>query len=261
MKEHEIEKLAEEVLQAYGQKAVPVDLAGIAAAERIELCPGDYGDDFHGRIEYLPRHGTFALFHQRLPDRFPGRVRFTIGHELGHYFIEEHREILMRGIAHYSEESFTAKNPIEKEADQFASALLIPRKAVEAAMKAHGFLTLDGIFNLAIRCQSSARAAALRYIALASEPCVVIVSKDGKVLYSRSSEDAEVRGFGGLGQKTVPAGSPTSMAAVTVGKTIGAETSTTAWFSPRYRSSDLWEDAQQLGQSSTVLTLLSWKND
>lgn len=56
--------------------------------------------------------------------------RFTLAHELGHYFIDQHRRGLEEGKvrSHGSVVEFESELPIEQEADTFAASLLMPRE-------------------------------------------------------------------------------------------------------------------------------------
>jgi len=261
MKDFEIESLADQILESYQQQA-PVDLIYIANQEGIELLEGDYGDDFHGRLEFLSDMGKFALFHPRLATaRFSGRIRFSIAHELGHYFIEEHREGIIRGIFHNAEQGFISNNPIEREADKFAAALLIPNQLLRATTGRRGILTLNQILSLAQKCNASAQATAFRYVRFAEEPCLAIISKEGNILYSFASDEANARGFGLLGNRQVPPLSVTYKASQgNVQNIVEGETNTTLWFSERRGYEELWEEAIPLGSTFFVLTLLSWKD-
>jgi hypothetical protein len=261
VQEHEIETLAETVLDAYRQEEPPVNLELIAKEERIKLVEGDFPDDFHGQIEYLKEFGTFAIYHPRLATaRSRGRVRFSICHEFGHYFIEAHRRVLLSGITHHSE-GFRTNSPIEIQADRFASALLLPRKAVDLRLGKHRILTLEKILKLAGDCDASAQAAAFRYVNLAEERCVAVVSRDREILYSFHSPEAKARGFAFLGNKLVPHASAALRAAqVEPGEIVQLKTSSHDWFSARdyTDTDDLWEEAVRVGRSSVVLSLLSW---
>src|SRR5258706_4580314 len=123
MRASEIERLASEVLSGWGGKTPPVDVESIARDEGIALGPGSYGENFCGRIEFHSDVSKFILFHPDLDlVHNPARVRFSIAHELGHYFIEHHRELLMAGRAHNSTSGFICEDDIEREADEFAAA-------------------------------------------------------------------------------------------------------------------------------------------
>lgn len=261
MTDRDAEVLVEQVLSAFNERA-PVDLLRIASEEGIELLEGDFGDDFHGRLEFLRDLGAFALYHPRLETaRYPGRVRFSIAHELGHYFIESHREGIINGLFHNSEEGFCSPSVVEAEADRFASALLIPAKAIKSAMGSRQFLTLAQILALAYRCEASAQATAFRYARFAEEPCIAVVSSASQILYAFASDEADGLGFKRLGISRVPSGSATAQATSSNSSDIfEAATDTTRWFSQRSRTAELWEEAVRLGSSSLVLTLLAWKN-
>jgi hypothetical protein len=63
--------------------------------------------------------------------RYPsnGFRRFTVGHELGHYFLEGHPEHLFKDgcTLHTSTTGFISDDRYEQEADAFAASLLMPK--------------------------------------------------------------------------------------------------------------------------------------
>ncbi|SUS07210.1 conserved hypothetical protein [uncultured Defluviicoccus sp.] len=261
MRDDEIEALADSVLSLY-RLSPPVDLVKLAKDEGVELVEGDFGSDFHGRIEYLQDERVFAIYHPGITSEiFPGRVRFTIAHELGHYFIPAHRDVLLKVLVHDSDEDFRTGSSIEKQADRFAAALLLPGKLLKEKMGRKGFLSLAEIKAVASNCCTSLQAAAFRYTQFTTEPHLAIVSEDRKILYYFASEEAQALGFAGLGNRLVPENSPTVHASSDPLRALkeGA-TSSEAWFSERYKRADLWEEAVSLGYSGRALTLLSWQN-
>ena len=261
MRDDEIDALADSVLSLY-QLSLPVDLAKLAEDEGVQLVEGEFGPDFHGRIEYLSDERVFAIYHPGIASEiFPGRVRFTIAHELGHYFIPEHRDVLLKSLVHDSDEDFRPGSNIEKQADRFAAALLLPSKFLKEKMGRKGFLSLVEIKAIASICCTSLQAAAFRYTQFTTEPHLAIVSEDRRILYYFASEEAQALGFAGLGNRLAPENSPTVHAASDPLKAIkeGA-TNSEAWFSERYKRADLWEEASSLGYNGRVLTLLSWQN-
>ena len=259
MTDPQIETLADEVVAAFGL-ATPIDLERIAREEGIELAEGDYGEEFHGRIEYLAEVGAFVIYHPSVvAGQYPSRVRFSIAHELGHFYIPQHREILLKGRFHYSLEGFRHKNEIERQADTFAAALLIPTKLLKERMGRRGFLTLAQILALAEDCRASAQATAFRYTRFTREPHLALVSENGKVLYGFASEEARIWGFGKLRDIPVPEGSSTRRASASNG-IQEQKTEVAAWFPHRETNAELWEEAMRLGSSNRVLTLLSWTN-
>lgn len=260
MIDFQVEVLADEVVAAFGLATVPVDIERIAREENIELAEADFGEDFYGRIEYLAEVETFAIYHPSMAgSQYPPRVRFSIAHELGHYYIPHHREMLLKGASHYSLEGFRHKNVIERQADTFAAALLIPTTVLRTRMGRRGFLSLAQILALSDDCKASAQATAFRYTRFTKEPHLALVSEDGKVLYCFASEEARVFGFGGQRDKLVPDGSPT-LKAMTSNGIVEDKTEGDRWFPDRKCNAELWEEAVRLGNSDRVLTLLSWVN-
>ena len=259
MNEAQIEGLADDVVAAFGI-TVPIDLNRIAREEGILLAEGDYGEEFHGRIEYLAEVDAFVVYHPRcLSNHYPSRVRFSICHELGHFYIPHHREILLSGKAHYSLEGFRHKNDIERQADIFAAALLIPTRLLREKLGRRGFLSLSQILGLADDCKASAQATAFRYTRFAKEPHLALVSENGKVLYGFASDEARAWGYWRLRDIAVPEASPTSRASAASG-IVEDKTVVANWFPELGKHAELWEEAVQLGSSTRVLTLLSWSN-
>src|SRR5688572_17919165 len=76
--------LAENVWQTFSGD-VPVFLDTIVEDNGLTMSHGDYGDAFEGLIEH--RSGKFHIYINtgRTPAGSP-RSRFTLGHELGHFF-------------------------------------------------------------------------------------------------------------------------------------------------------------------------------
>lgn len=265
MKTAQIEQTAGEVLEAHDCRTPPVDVLGIARTEGIELAAGDYGDEFSGRIEYHADEGKFILFHPDLAfSQYPNRVRFSVGHELGHYFLEHHRELLLAGAAHNSTTDFICDEVLEREADEFAASLLIPQFALRAKMARRSFMTLAEVLKMADEWQSSATSSAIRYAKFTREACTVILSENGKILFGVTSEEAAALDFKFVARnRLVPDGVPTAL--VGSGKSIqneikGAGVGSDLWFPDRYRQTELWEESCRLGGTGRVLTMLSVSN-
>lgn len=141
---------------------------------------GAYGDSFDGMLECLG--GKFHVFCNldRVGGRTSPRARFTLAHELGHFFLDGHRLALMRGVPpHGSRCEYESSLLTEQEADTFAANLLLPQgRFLRAARGAH--LGLSGILTLAERFRTSVTATAIRCAQEDLFPCVVIKwHKDG----------------------------------------------------------------------------------
>lgn len=118
-----------------------------------------------------------------------GFIRFTVAHELGHYFLPGHPEKLFpRGNGlHESKSGFISGDPLERQADYFASALLMPvhqfREAVDGA--GGGFAAIEKLAKL---CKTSITATAIRYTYFTDEAVAVIVSSGGVIDYCFMSD-------------------------------------------------------------------------
>jgi hypothetical protein len=115
-----LERLADQVLQVFDLHSVPISLGRIIDSEGIIVGEGDFGPDFYGRLEYHPARRVFLLFHPIQTKWNSFVVRFSIAHELGHYYIPEHRAVLLSGESHNSVSTGYSDSSIEREADQFA---------------------------------------------------------------------------------------------------------------------------------------------
>jgi len=259
-----IEKLADEVLCACGVSGPPVDLDKIACEEGIRLAPGDYGDSFSGRIEYLSEIGKFIIYHPLLGQCTSlGRVRFSIAHELGHYFMDEHRAALVAGAAHSSVSGFICEKDFERQADTFAAALLAPMAALDKQLNSQQFMTLGKVVSLAQEWQISATCAVIRYVEYATEACAVVLSEDRNVRFYHASDEACERGFKWLGKREIP-GTSLALKATREGKSrdvLSGEKKlrTMDWFSNRPQVAEMWEECYPLGYGDQALTLLAFE--
>src|SRR5579883_2839480 len=117
----ELADLADAVLAEHEAGAKAIDPAPIAIAKGIRLVYGRYGDAFDGMLRH--RAGRFSLFCNldRVEAKKSRRARFTLAHELGHYFIASHRNALQAGLVphHKSFCEYESKLFVEQQADSF----------------------------------------------------------------------------------------------------------------------------------------------
>jgi|SRR5215213_4370 len=173
-REQEIAELAEAVADEYFPDR-RVEPTAILKAKGVTLSFGHYGTSFDGLLECL--RGRFHVYGNldRVEGRDTPRARFTLGHELGHFFIDEHRNALRAGLApsHPSVCEYESALPVEREADHFASNLLMPparfnKLAVRAAAG------LGGVLKIAEHFGTSVTSTAIRYAKSEIVPCAVI---------------------------------------------------------------------------------------
>jgi len=220
----EIAELAEAVADEHCPAAL-VEPRQIARVCGLTMSFGQYGNTFDGMLEHRAgrpagRSRGESGFHlfcnlDRVGRADSPRARFTLAHELGHYYIDEHRNALAggRAPAHRSQCDCESPNPVEQEADLFAANLLMPRGRFldKAASLAPG---LDGIVHLAEAFGASLTSAALRYVACDLRPCAVVKWNRHGYAWKRLSSSA----FQARYRRTVeapeklPADSPTARA-------------------------------------------------
>lgn len=126
-----------------------------------------------------------------------GFQRFSISHELGHYFLEGHPEHLFSGgaMVHTSQAGFASADPFEREADYFASGLLMPSGPFKRALKREQE-GLGAILSLGGQCKCSLTATAIRYADLTTDAAAVIISKGAQVEFAFLSE--AMKGLDGI---------------------------------------------------------------
>lgn len=186
---------AEFLIRRLGITSAPIDPVSIAHTERthLRLCNGDYGNAFDGRLEYHSAKRRFVCFFNTKYDRDDGRdhaprTRFSLAHELGHYFIEDHHEYLRSGgKSHASRSEFVAASPVEQQADCFAAHLLMPDPLVKPIVNQEE-LSVGLISEVADTFRVSFVSAALRAAETSHFCGAVVALKDGAVTWCRVSK-------------------------------------------------------------------------
>ncbi len=183
----EAEHTAVQVVKACGFTALPICPFEIAKKNDIHVeakhssKPGVSG--------FLMRVGNVFGIQYAQQIENEGFIRFTVAHELGHYFLPGHAEKLFpQGDGfHESSSGFISANPLERQADCFASALLMPnilfRKAVEDA--GSGFPAIE---KLAMQCKTSITSTAIRFAQFTDEALAIIVSSGQQIDYCFMSD-------------------------------------------------------------------------
>lgn len=185
---------AERVIRDHAIVALPVQPIEIAQHLCIEVLAKPASDA--GVSGMLLRHGDQFCIAYATHITSSGFRRFSISHELGHYFLEGHIDaIFADGLVHESRAGFTSNVEYELEADHFAARLLMPNALFSAALRRAGE-GLEAVESLAGKCDTSLPATAIRYAECTREPVAVIVSSGNKIEYcAMSSALKEVDGI------------------------------------------------------------------
>lgn len=127
------------------------------------------------------QNDTFGiLYANHLPN--DGFRRFTVAHELGHFFIEGHALKLLSSGIHTSYTEPGTKDPFERQANFFATSLLMPEREFRKALWRIG-ADLEGVRSLAGIFGVSLTAAAIRMAELSEEAVAIVVSSELKIEY------------------------------------------------------------------------------
>lgn len=153
-------------------------------------------ENFEGALCPLPNAGKWAILYNPAISS-PGRINFTLAHELGHYLVHRHLrpdgfECGERNLLGLDRD--TARKVIEQEADLFASHLLMPKEDFRAQVR-RADMTLELLAHCAERYGVSRTAAALKWIDLTDECAVVVAATNGFILWSWRSARAKQRGL------------------------------------------------------------------
>jgi len=171
---------AEELLEAIGFDALPIIPAQVAASidcgnfrlvfETKEFVSGGILGTAKGNNK-----GAIVYVNANISD--PGRFNFTAAHELGHvcmHIMPQKKTSFECGPKEiYSQYD----DPIEKEANGFASGLLMPKRLIYSHFD--GDINWHNISRLSELCESSLEATYRRLSNLENLPTVLIIHRNG----------------------------------------------------------------------------------
>jgi hypothetical protein len=169
--------------------------------------------------------------------------------------LEPHREALIQGTAHNSTPGFICKKAFEREADEFAASLMIPRDFMERRLGRRNFMDLKTVLALADECQTSSQCAAIRYATFTGEACSVVLSSGGKIHFNVVSDESRGRGFSYISR--IPEMAVVEAAAREPRAIKERSCNASEWFGERWTDPRAHEESYGLGYGDLVLTLLS----
>ncbi|MCQ0970103.1 ImmA/IrrE family metallo-endopeptidase [Paracoccus sp. TK19116] len=251
----------ERIARRFGWTTLPVDPFAIARSEDITVSPLPEADKGVSGVFHIRGHDAF-IFYRETP-RQPGRERFSVAHELGHFFLEGHPAMIAdQGGRHESRAgSFLQRQPIEVEADHFAAGLLMPTAPLRTFL-ADAPVGLEAIKRLRQKAKVSISAAAITYAQQADHPVAIIVSKGQRIQYAFQSPG--LRALGRLihprKDDPLPAGATSHFNSdpsnVAVARQVCGATTAQIWFDGG-GALPLDEEVLGLGTSGATLTVLS----
>ena len=252
---------ARKVVKEYEITSLPVDPIALAEELGIEVLakpatsPGISG--------FLLRFGNdYGIAYATHIDN-AGFQNFSVGHELGHYFMPGHVEaVLADNDVHESRAGFSSSDRYETEADHFSGNLLMPdslfTKAIDRA--GEGLGAIEGLASL---CVTSLTATAIRYMQCANTAGAMIVSSGDRVEYCfMSAPLREVQGLEWIRKgETLPHVTATARFNQDPDRVLGVERSEDTcdlqdWFGGDI-SAETTEEVVGLGRYGKTLTILT----
>lgn len=180
-----------------GQDRFPIDIPMVAkefTAQRFPDDPlisvaGDNLPNFDGALFRAPagRKGWGIIYNNAISST--GRINFTLAHEFGHYLL--HRVAYPNGIRCGEQDVVrwdSTYGQIEHQANVFAANFLMPLDDFRRQIDAKAKVDLDMISHCADRYRVSLIATALRWLGYTERRAVLVVSRDGFILWARSSD-------------------------------------------------------------------------
>jgi|TARA_R110000772_G_scaffold41422_1_gene96117 Zn-dependent peptidase ImmA (M78 family) len=189
--------IANQFTQIHGTDRFPVDVPllaretaqifgwndPISTIEAVDL-PG-----FEGALFPNDDRSAWMLLYNNTV-RSKGRIRFTQAHELGHYILhrqqKESFQCSEQDMLDWSEE----ERSIEAQADQFASNLLMPLDDFRQQAGNSSDVNLDILSDCADRYGVSLTAAILKWLQVTDQTAILVLSRDGYMLWASSSKSA-----------------------------------------------------------------------
>ena len=153
---------AAEILAEWRQTKPPIDVDFLAEKVGVNLVYDELDDDVSGIL--VKKKGKVFLAVNS--NHHPNRQRFSIAHELGHYFLHLNSSsavFIDKTVYYRNVDSTSGKYQQEIEANAFAADLLMPKDMLEKELEKFGEeLTDMDIYRLANRFGVSQQAMDLR---------------------------------------------------------------------------------------------------
>lgn len=266
-REREVRRYASDVLQELDVTTVPVDPVWIARKHGLSVDEKPLPSGVFGAL-WKRRNGFGIVVSDSCPTA--GHRRFSVAHELGHYHVDGHVDGMFSGTTDtvvsqgglFRDQS----NRLEREADWFASELLVPATQVVPRFEKGG-ASVETIRCLAGEFETSLSMMAIRYTELTDRAAASILSMEGRVEWAVSSQRVREHDWSwGLRKrelvppKTATWGLARDQIAVHSRELRSAASLVCEWFEGAPSDLEVEEDAVGLGSYGRVLTFLLFRD-
>jgi hypothetical protein len=192
-----LSKLVKVLQDVHGLARFPIRVADIAREYSHNVFPDapislvegrSLGAKFEGALIPRPNgSGEWGIFYNSAI-RSPGRINFTLGHELGHYLL--HRQLSADPIYCAKSDMWlwdSEYGKMEAEANQFASFLLMPLDDFRHQVRGISRPCLRDFDPIRRRYDVSLTAAVLKWLSITDQRAMIVKSRDGFIDWSWSS--------------------------------------------------------------------------
>lgn len=155
-----IEEQANNMLASCDAAKIPTDLEKVVSSCGLNIMTADLNDSLSGA---LLRDEKIVVVNRNHP---PVRKRFTIAHEIGHHVLHGDKKEFIDGIFKREKQPDNQFIETEKEANQFAAALLMPAHDVVREFQKIDISQEDSINELAEKFKVSSDSMKYRLINL-----------------------------------------------------------------------------------------------
>lgn len=182
----------------HGLDRFPIKVADIARDYTSQVYPGSaitlvegqpLSKGFEGALVPKPDgSGEWGILYNSAITS-SGRINFTLGHELGHYLLHRHLSgdpIFCAKSAMWEWDS--AYGQMEAQANEFASFLLMPLDDFRAQIKGLNRPSVRDFDLLRARYDVSLTAVILKWLSFTQSRAMIVVSREGFIDWSRSSD-------------------------------------------------------------------------
>ncbi|MCX7313391.1 MAG: ImmA/IrrE family metallo-endopeptidase [Alphaproteobacteria bacterium] len=192
-----LSKLVKLFHEAHGLDRFPIKVAPLAMEYSRQVFPDAsitlvegiaLSSQFDGMLMPSPRgEGEWGIVYNNAIQS-PGRINFTLAHELGHYLL--HRHVSPAGIQCSNRAMLDWRSElgaIEAEANTFASFLLMPLDDLRSQIQGED-ISMDLMRHLSDRYEVSITAAILKWLGITDRRAMLVIGKNGFIDWARSSD-------------------------------------------------------------------------
>jgi hypothetical protein len=234
----------------------------------VSVVRGDALPGFDGALFKAPagKKGWGIFYNSAMSSA--GRINFTLGHEFGHYLL--HRLAYPAGIRCRAQDVVRWESEygqIEHQANVFSATFLMPLDDFRRQIEAQAEPDLDVLSGCADRYRVSLIAAVLRWLEYTERRAVLVVSRDGFILWARSSGAALRSGIyfrTSAGPIPVPENSLVSRQDMRIDGKKGIEMPAGVWFGEPLREMTVFADQYDFAVTLLLLgndTMPRWQQD